>query len=116
MRKAPSPITDPVSLSTMNTPNISVGASTNSTNNRRELPNVPRPTTNNDSKPSATNSQNPFYNAPTNNATGISTSRSTPSQWMENIGQTIRRQTSTIGDVSSNEVSFLWILILFLGK
>lgn len=90
----------------MNTHNTTSGVSTNSANNRRELPNVPRPTTNNDSKSSTTNSQNPFYNPQTNNATGISTSRSTPSQWMENIGQTIRRQTSNAGDVSSKEVSF----------
>ena len=96
--KAPSPINDPGSLPMMNTQNVPSA----NINNRRELPNVPKNTMNVDTKPPPlNNSQNPFYNpsATTNNPTGISTSRSTPSQWMENIGQTLRRQTSNIVDV-----------------
>lgn len=78
------------------------GTSSNSINNRRELPNVPRNTTNIDSKSSTTTNQNPFYNSSTSNSSGSGVSRSTPSQWMGNIGQTIRRQTSNIVDVNLN--------------
>lgn len=115
IRKVPSPINDPVALSTMNTQNPSAGIPTNAANNRRELPNVPRPTTNSDSKPSTTANQNPFYNQSTNNASGISSSRSTPSQWMENIGQSIRRQTSNIVDVSLKESSFFSFIDRYSG-
>ncbi len=98
--KAPSPINDPAAFPITNTQNVP----SSNINNRRELPNVPKNTMNVDTKPqasSSSNSQNPFYNpsTTTNNPTGISTSRSTPSQWMENIGQTLRRQTSNIVDV-----------------
>jgi len=88
----PSPITDPISLSTMNT-----HAPHSLNSNRRELPNVPKNTTNIDNKPPSTSSQNPFYNTSTTNNSN-STSRSTPSQWMGNIGQTLRRQTSNVVD------------------
>jgi len=85
----------------MNTHNISSASITpNHNSNRRELPNVPRNTPNNDNKLSPTVSQNPFYNPSTNNPTNSSSiSRSTPAQWMGNIGQTIRRQTSNAIDV-----------------
>lgn len=66
-------------------------------NNRRELPNVPKATTPNENRPSA--SQNPFYNPPPPTTTNPATSRPSPSQWMGNIGQTIRRQTSNAVDV-----------------
>ncbi len=84
-------------MPTTNTPNIPQAL----INNRRELPNLPKNTINIDNKSSSTSSQNPFYNpsTTTNNPTGISTSRSIPSQWMGNIGQTLRRQTSNIVDV-----------------
>lgn len=84
---------------------VSANASSQN-NNRRELPNVPRNTSNYDNKPSPTVSQNPFYN-PSGNAGASSgnhpnpMSRSTPAQWMGNIGQTLRRQTSNLTDVSS---------------
>jgi len=84
----------------MNTHNISLSTTHNLNSNRRELPNVPKNPTNIDTKPSLTGSQNPFYNSSTtNNTNSINTSRSTPSQWMENIGQTLRRQTSNVVDV-----------------
>lgn len=85
LTKAPSPISDSTSTSTLNMQNT----------NRRELPNVPKPTTPNENRPST--SQNPFYNPPT--ATNASTSRPSPSQWMGNISQTIRRQTTNAADV-----------------
>jgi hypothetical protein len=82
----------------MNTHNISSSTTHNSNNNRRELPNVPRnPLIIDNKSSSSTVSQNPFYNPSTNNSTN--TSRSTPSQWMGNIGQTLRRQTSNAAEV-----------------
>jgi hypothetical protein len=86
-------------MNTHNTP--SLPTTTHSVNsNRRELPNVPKNTTNFDTKPPLTTSQNPFYNSTTtNNTNSMNTSRSTPSQWMGNIGQTLRRQTSNVVDV-----------------
>ncbi len=85
----------------MNTHNASSSTTThNLNNNRRELPNVPKNTTNIDQKPPSTASQNPFYNpSTTNNTANTNTSRSAPSQWMGNIGQTFRRQTSNAVDV-----------------
>jgi len=97
LTKAPSPISD--STSTVNMQNA----------NRRELPNVPKPTTPNENRPST--SQNPFYNPPT--TTNASTSRPSPSQWMGNISQTIRRQTTNAADVKKN-IEFLRIRIMFL--
>jgi len=93
----------------MNTHNISSSITHNPNSSRRELPNVPKTTTNIDNKPSSISSQNPFYNpSTTNNPNSITnTSRSTPSQWMENIGQTLRRQTSNVVDVKKRiKISF----------
>ena len=112
--KAPSPITDPSGASTANThhqPSASAAAAPtalNSASNRRELPNVPRNTPNHDTKPSPSPAnQNPFYNASASSAAAASTTaaaasgtpRSTPAQWMGNIGQTIRRQASNAVEV-----------------
>ncbi|CAF3538485.1 unnamed protein product [Adineta steineri] len=115
--KVPSPISDPVSHSTMNAHTVPSPASTaaihNHNSNRRELPHVPRNTANNDNKPSPAVSQNPFYNPsantnPNSSNTSHNTSRTTPAQWMGNIGQTLRRQTSNVadgGDVHSKDES-----------
>ncbi|CAF0762176.1 unnamed protein product [Rotaria sp. Silwood1] len=97
--KVPSPLNDPMPAPTTNTQNISSSTTQVSNSNRRELPNVPRNTTNIDNQSSSSISQNPFYNASTTNTTNsISTSRSTPSQWMGNIGHTLRKQTSNVVD------------------
>lgn len=85
----------------------------NLNNNRRELPNVPKNTTNIDTKPPSTTNQNPFYNPSMTNNTN--TSRSTPSQWMGNIGQTLRRQTSGTADVRKTRISIFSLSYLFLG-
>ncbi len=74
-------------------------------NNRRELPNVPRNTTNIDNKLSTVSSQNPFYNSST--TANPNSTRSTPSQWMGNIGQTLRRQSSNVADVKLIPFFFL---------
>jgi hypothetical protein len=75
----------------------------NLVNNRRELPNVPRSSLTNENKPSSTvTAPSPLFNSPMSNNTSTGStaaSRSTPSQWMGNIGQTIRRQTSNAVDV-----------------
>jgi hypothetical protein len=94
----------------MNTHNISSPTTHNMNSNRRELPNVPRNTTNIDNKPSPNVNQNPFYNPSTTNNT--SASRSTPAQWMGNIQQTLRRQTSNAADV--RKVKFLFFISFFL--
>ncbi|CAF3565202.1 unnamed protein product [Rotaria sordida] len=97
--KVPSTSNDPISVSTTNSQNISSSTTQVCNSNRRELPNVPRNTTNIDNQSSSTISQNPFYNPSTTNTTNsISTSRSTPSQWMGNIGHTLRKQTSNVAD------------------
>ncbi len=83
----------------------------NVNSNRRELPNVPRNTTNIDNKPSTNVSQNPFYNSST--TPNASTSRSTPAQWMGNIQQTLRRQTSNTTDVKKY-IIFLFYLFIFI--
>jgi len=98
----------------MNTHNTSSSASHSLNSNRRELPNVPKNTTNFDTKPPSTTSQNPFYNSTTtNNTNSINASRSTPSQWMGNIGQTLRRQTSNVVDVKKqNEENHIYLLLI----
>lgn len=69
----------------------------NNNNNRRELPNVPRSSSNSENKSTGSNiTQNPFYTPSANNSSN--STRSTPAQWMGNIGQTIRRQTSNVID------------------
>ena len=81
-------------------------------NSRRELPNVPRSSSSSESKTSGANvTQNPFYN-PQNST------RSTPAQWMGNIGQTIRRQTSNVIDVSADLLRsfFFEFLSFFQGS
>ncbi len=106
-------------MSVTNTHNIP-SASSNLNNNRRELPNVPKTSMNIDNKSTSNTGQNPFYNpsTTTNNPTGISASRSTPSQWMGNIGQTLRRQTSNVVDVKKREFlpDLLINLFFLLGR
>jgi hypothetical protein len=97
----------------MNTHNTSSSAPHSLNSNRRELPNVPKNTTNFDTKPPLTTSQNPFYNSTTtNNTNSINASRSTPSQWMGNIGQTLRRQTSNV-DVKQKPKKIIFLFLLF---
>ncbi|UJR35366.1 hypothetical protein I4U23_028123 [Adineta vaga] len=96
--KPASPMTESVPHSTMNMHSTS---SNHNNNNRRELPNVPRNSTPNENRISPSASQNPFYNSTTNTNTNNSSNnptRTTPSQWMGNLGQTLRRQTSNLTD------------------
>ncbi|CAF2762943.1 unnamed protein product [Rotaria sp. Silwood2] len=107
--KVPSPLNDSISVPTTNTQTVPSSTTQVSNSNRRELPNVPRNTTSVDNQSSSAISQNPFYNSSTTNTTNsISTSRSTPSQWMGNIGQTLRKQTSNVvegGDSANKDES-----------
>ena len=90
----------------MNTHNIS-SVKHNLNNSRRELPNIPRNTMDNNNRTSSTVNQNPFHTISTTNSS--STFRSTPSQWMENIGHSLRKQTSNFTDV--RKILFLHIIL-----
>ena len=76
--------------------------SQNASSNRRELPNVPRSASNSENKiaPTTNATQNSFFNTGPTNSNG--TTRSSPSQWMGNIGQTIRRQTTNTAEVKTD--------------